>query len=150
MKKLLATAVAGAMLLSTTVAAFAFTKLENKNTDVTINATSFSDTGGNKQKGEGSNDMMTGNALSVTGVTSVANVNWLGDCGCLSDESSLILKNRHTNVDIYASATSKTGGNKQKAWEDGSSNTMVTGDAGSKTTVDSWANINLAGVEFSF
>jgi hypothetical protein len=102
-----------------------------------VGSVAVSNSGLNFQKDNGFKVMSTGNTAAVSGVQSVANQNGKG-----LGVGTTTQTNTKTGTLVLSVAASNSGLNGQS----GTGSVMHTGDAGSSSTVYSWANINLSGV----
>ena len=136
MKKVASLVAAGALLLASAGAALAYSGHVHQWSHVTSVTTSSVSTGGNYQRGGGDQSLGTGDnasgALSATG----GNVNLGG-----SNHSSV---HQGTTVSSMTTSSVSTGGNKQKAWDEGSQS-MYTGNNMSSSESLTVGNVNVSG-----
>lgn len=144
MRKVISVLTAGALLLASTGAAMAAVVQGNYGTVTVVSSTASSSTGSNSQFGGGFQLTNTGNALSVSDVTSVANQNGTGFSFGFTKQT-----NAGTVTQVGSAASASTGSNTQVGFGH-SAKITNTGDAGSSSTVSAWANINLKGFSMSF
>jgi len=144
MKKLISVVAAGALLLSVAgvVLAHGTTNQSNSGTLTVVGSVAISNSGLNGQKGSGFEVMSTGNTYAESDVLSVANQNGKG-----TGSGNLNQGNSRTGTLVLSVAGSNSGLNGQSGTGSYSAKIMHTGNAGSLSTVSSWANINLDGVK---
>ncbi len=148
-KKLLAAAGAGAMLLSLAVPAFAWTTWTTQpKTEATVNNSAYVKNFVDTYAGSGGNSVFglftkgvikTGDAFAYTDVANTVNMNML-DCDCYD---KLTINNTAT-VKNYVDTTAKTGKNSVSgSWVHGF---IKTGAADAYSLVDNVVNTNMLGV----
>lgn len=157
-KKIAATAAAGALMLGAAMPAFGWFDnlviIKNEDTFVTNDVLTLANTGFNGIFAEDVNggSITTGNATAVSGVSNVVNTNVVDLCGCFDfddgDGALVFIKNENTNVDNNVWTIANTGVNGIFASDDVNGGSIGTGNAVAAGVVTNVVNTNVVGGGF--